>query len=309
MGILTASPYSPLTGSVHGAGATTAQEWTGAVDNLTQYGLAFYKTTGGPAGPIILYLRGGGAGSSYIDGRIIGNQESVTICETGYSAPAVWDLSADGGPAAFTTVCPDMREGGGLWNLGTASSGTDEFGGADVEDVLQVYTACEELYATGDPQRVLWGDSRGGMMAGLALARGLAPDVCILRSPLLDVADYDAFDDATRAIIIADIPGFAGANTDKWSELNQSDQRLLKARSVNLKTDLLPTTTKYLVVWGEDDTTIPRSQCETFVGRMRERGAEVEFRVIREFGHTIENTPGTELAFLAIRNFLTKHLT
>jgi acetyl esterase/lipase len=299
MARLTDGTYSPLTGSLHSG--VTGREWSGDIDNITQYGLAFYRTTGGPSGPVIVYIRGGGAANSYTDAKVTGNSAAVGVCEVGYSAPPVWD--------EYTVICPDMREGGGLWNGGTASSGTDEFGGADVEDILQIYTAFAERYATGDSQRVLWGDSRGGMMAGLALARGLTPDVCILRSPLLDVADYDAFDDSTRATIIADIPGFAGASTDKWSELNQSDQRLLKARSVNLKTDLLPTTTKYLVVWGEDDTTIPRSQCETFVARMRERGAVAEFQVIREFAHAIGANTGTELAFQGIKDFLAKHLT
>jgi len=309
MGILTASTYSPAAGAVHGTTNTTAQEWTGDIDNITQYGLAFYTTSGGPAGPLIIMLRGGGAGGSITDNKVIGNQGAVGICETGYSAPVLWDDSSAGGPSTYTVVMPDYREGGGSWNGGTASSGTDEFGGADVEDVIQIYSAALELYDTGDSQRVIWGDSRGGMMAGLAMARGLTPDVCILRSPLLDTADYDAFDDATRATIIADIPGFAGANTDTWSELSSRDQELLKARSVNSKLDQLPTTTKYLVVWGEDDTTIPRNQCETFVAGMRKRGAEVEFQVIREFAHAISPSTGTELAYLACRKFLAKHLT
>ncbi len=299
MGILTDAAYTPASGSLHTG--VTGRTWTGSIDNITQYGLAFYKTSGGPSGPIITYIRGGGAGSSYTDAKITGNSAAVGICQVGYSAPPTWD--------EYTVVCPDLREGGGSWNGGTASSGTDEFGGADVEDVIQIYSAALELYDTGDSQRVIWGDSRGGMMAGLAMARGLTPDVCILRSPLLDVADYDAFDDATRATIIADIPGFAGANTDTWSELSSRDQELLKARSVNSKLDQLPTTTKYLVVWGEDDTTIPRNQCETFVAGMRKRGAEVEFQVIREFAHAIGANTGTELAFLACKNFLAKHLT
>lgn len=299
MARLTDGAYTPGSGSLHSG--VTGREWSGDLDNITQYGLAFYRTTGGPSGPAIFYLRGGGAASSYTDAKITGNSAAVGVCEVGYSAPPVWD--------EYTVICPDMREGGGLWNGGTASSGTDEFGGADVEDVLQIYAAFGERYDTGDSQRVLWGDSRGGMMAGLAMARGLAPDVCILRSPLLDVADWDSFSDATRSTILADIPGFAGANTDTFAQLSTEDQQKLIARSVNRKTSLLPTTTKYLVVWGEDDDTIPRSQCETFVRLMRARGATVEMQVVREFGHSIGATVGSEVAFLAIKNFLAKHLT
>ena len=316
MSILATSTYTPLSGSLHAG--VTGQEWTGDLDNVTQYGLLFTPTAAGTY-PYILYSRGGtdGANSSLSDAKIQGNAGSITAGHIpfGVCAPAAWDDSSltPAGPAGYVVNCPDLREGGGPWNGGTAGSGVDELGGGDLKDTLQAWAAGAEMTAKANMSKTcMWGDSRGAInMLGAMAKYGLQPDVCVLRSPLLNIYDWDAMSQTAKASVLAPLDelGFTGADTDTRADLDDTSLRMLKERSPNLFLDELPTTTKYCVVWGEDDTTIPREWVLAFVTGMRARGAEVSYFEIPQFGHSIANSDGTNLAYLHIRRYLVKHLS
>lgn len=319
MGILTHSDYNPTptTGALHSG--VTAKVWTGDLDGVTQYGVAAYPTAAG-AVPYLMICRGGtdGSNSSLSKARVEGNaaaspqSNGVDICPTGLAAPPSWDDSAAGGPSGYVVNLPDLREGNG-GATESAGSGTDELGGADLEDTAQAWWAALELYSSrmNMGKTGMWGESRGAINALGAMAyKGITPTVCVLRAPLLNIYDWDAMTTATRTSVIAPLDelGFGGASTDTRAELSASDVAMLKKRSPNQYLDLLPTTTKYLVVWGEDDTTIPREWCEAFVAGMRARGAVASMAVIREGVHAITDTLASELTFFTIRRFLASEL-
>lgn len=300
----TDNPYNPA-GGIH-VGAT-GRIWSATLDNIAQHGMAFYPDAAG-AVPFILLCRGGaeGSNSSLGDGRCQGNHVGTpVICTTGHSAMSVWDDSAGGGPTGYVTIIPDLREGNG-GATGAAGAGDDEFGGADVMDTMQAWSIGLDLYSSrmDMSQTVIWGESRGAVNGLAAMANGITPDVCVLRSPLLDIRDWDNMDTATRATVLAPIPGFAGLSTTDEDDLNQADKNLLEARSPMRWVDKLPTTTKYLLVWGEDDTTIPEVWIDRFARKLRERGAFVQVVKVPEFGHSFDSSIGTERAYYSIRRFL-----
>ena len=64
----------------------------------------------------------------------------------------------------YVVIGSNYREGGG-------SEGRDEFGGADINDVLNLFTVLEEI-ENADTERIgMYGGSRGGMMTYLALTK------------------------------------------------------------------------------------------------------------------------------------------
>ncbi|MBK9147097.1 MAG: prolyl oligopeptidase family serine peptidase [Flavobacteriales bacterium] len=140
--------------------------------------------------------------------------------------------------------------------VGTAYRGNDggegkeEFGGADVNDVLNLLPLLEEVPEADTSRIGIFGGSRGGMMAYLALARTTRFKAAIIRSGLSDsfmaLADRPALEQNVYAQLI---PGFT-ANRDS----------LLLTRSPGRWAERLCKTTPILIQAGTGDNRVKADQ-------------------------------------------------
>jgi dipeptidyl aminopeptidase/acylaminoacyl peptidase len=113
--------------------------------------------------PVLLFLRGGNRELGKVDERLIARMLQP-FARAGYLVVAPQYRQADGG------------------------EGKDEYGGADVNDVL---AAAEIVRARPDADGnnvFLYGVSRGGMMAYIALHRGLRVNAAVVHAGLSDMA-------------------------------------------------------------------------------------------------------------------------
>lgn len=97
--------------------------------------------------PVLVYNHGGSAAEGALPEAVLLDQ-------------ARW--VADG----FLYLAPQYRGGGG-------SEGTDEYGGADVHDVVNLFPLLRALPYADTTSVFLWGHSRGGAMTYLALKAGM----------------------------------------------------------------------------------------------------------------------------------------
>jgi len=130
----------------------------------------------------------------------------------------------------YVVVASQYRGGGG-------SEGTDEYGGADVDDVLNLIPLLESLpYA--DASRIgMVGNSRGGMMTYLALSRTKRIAAAVVTSGISDMFDSAQARAETMGRLFADlIPGYSDHRDDvlaarsavRWAEkLNRQTPILL----------------------------------------------------------------------------------
>lgn len=118
-----------------------------------------------PAGlgphPVLVWLRGGN--------REFGKIEQVTLLNL--------KLLADAG---FVVIAPQFRGADG-------GEGADEFGGADVDDVLALLPLARSLPGADTGRMYLLGGSRGAMQGMLAMRRGLPIRAAAFRGGLFDL--------------------------------------------------------------------------------------------------------------------------
>lgn len=135
-----------------------------ASDSLRVTGYLARPKRPGPL-PCVIYNRGGHGSSGVISARQAAIQLSA-IADRGY-----------------LVVASQYRGNAG-------SEGLDEFGGADLDDVLALIPLLE-AEPEADPARIgMWGWSRGGLMTYLALARTDRIAAAVILSGVTDLADY-----------------------------------------------------------------------------------------------------------------------
>jgi dipeptidyl aminopeptidase/acylaminoacyl peptidase len=185
--------------------------------------------------------------------------------------------------------------------------------GEDVEDIIQTWSARLELSKANSEKTFAMGASAGCMRLLLAMAEGLRPDCCVLRAPLINLSDWEPNRNGHDAI-----PGFVGDGSTAWEDLTQADKNRLRARSPMQRTDELPII-PYLIIYGEDDATVPRAWVDAFRDKMEARGAEVQVVVVPGGTHamaaqavgvlsTAAEKSRAVMATVAANKFLAKHL-
>lgn len=177
----------------------------------------YVKPKGTGPFPCVICNRGGNRDFSPINARIIVN----LLCRI-----ASW---------GYIVVASQYRGGCG-------SEGTDEFGGADLDDVMNLFPLLDGDPAA-DPTRIgMYGGSRGGMMTYLALARTDRIGAAVIRSGVSDLTNWTE-DRKDMEVVYRDlIPEF---ETDR--------ENALKRRSAVYWTEKLCRTTPILILQGTAD--------------------------------------------------------
>jgi dipeptidyl aminopeptidase/acylaminoacyl peptidase len=157
---------------------------------------------------------------------------------------------------------------------GPGSEGHDQFGGDDLQDLLNLVPAARAV-AEADPSRLfLWGVSRGGMMAALALRAGLKVRAAALRAPMVDLAETAASRPEMRANFEELMPDWAA-----------DAAAALARRSALCWPEELRVPT--LLLHGRQDWRVPLSQSERLAAALRDDGREVALTVYERDTHLL----------------------
>lgn len=292
------------------ADGSTGELVTMTLDGHLQHGLSF-RPAAGTGYPYVQYNRGGTTGSdvSLTDAHAIGNANSVTglppagEIPTGLSGMATWDDNLIGGPSGYSVFCPAFRGvDANVWANKPVSGGVDEFGGADVQDVVQAWGARHEFAEARSDRTCMFGISSGAMRTLLAMQQGVEPTCCVLRAPMIGIRDW-----GSARLGHAAIPNFGGTAESSFAQLDNRDRASLLARSPLHHTELLPVI-PYLLIIGAKDLLIPRIWVTRFQELMRKRGASVDIAIIPEADHAMTAAAHADAAARAARYFMAEHL-
>ncbi|MBT1705903.1 alpha/beta hydrolase family protein [Chryseosolibacter indicus] len=155
--------------------------------------------------------------------------------------------------------------------------GKDEFGGEDVNDVLNLIPLLKQIN-TADTTRIgMYGESRGGMMTFQALKRS-----CKFKAAVVVAGLVDAFDVIRKRPELEDL-------TFRSSIPNYDRDRdaALKARSALYWSNTLCRTTPLLIMQGSADTRVDASQSLQLVQQLYVQKHPVRFILFEGGDHTI----------------------
>ena len=133
--------------------------------------------------PAILFARGGNRELGKIDEHVL--MDFQRFADAGFVVIGTQYRGVDGG------------------------EGKDEFGGADVDDVLALVPLARALPDVDGDNLFLLGGSRGGMEELLAIKRKIPVNAAAARSPALDLQEVGRQRPEMREVFSALIPGFA----------------------------------------------------------------------------------------------------
>jgi dipeptidyl aminopeptidase/acylaminoacyl peptidase len=197
-------------------GSVEASNITYWSDGLRISGFLVKPSAGGPH-PCIIYNRGGNRDFASIDARIV----TQLLCRM-----ASW---------GYVVVASQYR-GHGI------NEGRDEFGGRDLDDVLNLFPLLD-AEAGADASRIgMYGGSRGGMMTYLTLTRTARVRAAVVRCGVSDLTDWKEDRNDMEQVFRELIPGF-----------DPADDTPLIARSAVRWADRLCKSTPLLMMQGTAD--------------------------------------------------------
>ena len=162
--------------------------------------------------------------------------------------------------AGFVVLASQYREGPG-------SEGRDEFGGADVNDVLNLIPLAEGLGYVDTGNTFMMGESRGGLMSLLTARRGMDLKAIALYAPATSLHLSGPRAEAFARMYSVMIPGYAE---------NPEDAHL--ARNASLWADEL--TAPVILFHGTADWRVDPQGSVAFADAMREAGNEIELHLL-----------------------------
>lgn len=301
--------YAPLAGTgefssgVLAAGAD-GFEITATINGIAQEGLRFEPTAAGEV-PMIFYCPGGAGGSRSLDDhKAVGNTDGAGAppagdLHTGLSGMTQWD-------GGYSVVAWVSRGSSTTFNGSVGTAGVDGFGDpdSDVDDLAQAYYASLNFDKVDAKRTILLGSSRGAMDAmQMMIHKGITPDICILRAPLIKLEDW-----SEQQYGPASIPGFSDPGMTDPDLRTLNDQKLLTARTPSYRVQDLPKTTKFLILIGSADPTIPRSWAEEAVALLTGHGIHAELVIVPGGDHAMLTGAAAQYAAQAQENFVEKYL-
>lgn len=167
--------------------------------------------------------------------------------------------------AGFVVLASQYREGPG-------SDGRDEFGGSDVNDVLNLIPLAEGLGYVDAGNTFMMGESRGGLMSLLAARRGMDLKAIALYAPATSLHLSGPRADAFDRMYSVMIPGYTE---------NPEDAHL--ASNASLWADELAA--PVILFHGTADWRVDPQGSVEFVNAMLEAGKNVEFHLFSGDDH------------------------
>lgn len=157
---------------------------------------------------------------------------------------------------------------------GPGSEGADEYGGADVNDLLNLVPVARALEDVDPDTMFVWAVSRGGMMTALALRTGLTVNAIAMRAPMVDLAETAATRPDVRDVfeeLMLDYAPDPEAALERRSALSWSGELRV------------PT----LLVHGQQDMRVPLTQSQRLQEELHANGTEVELVVYARDSHLL----------------------
>lgn len=190
-----------------------------------------------------------------------------------------------GGNANFSLLTPEsfyypfVSNGfvviGSQYRGADGGDGHDEFGGADVNDVLNLIPLARSLPYVDLNNVFMYGVSRGGMQTFLALRKGMAVNAVAVTGALIDLGAAGQERRSMHRVWNAAIPGFAA----RPDELMQQRSVLYFADKIHVPV---------LILQGEADWRAnPDTQAKALAERLRALGKPHELHVFPDDDHPI----------------------
>jgi dipeptidyl aminopeptidase/acylaminoacyl peptidase len=166
-------------------------------------------------------------------------------------------------------VAPIAKEGyiivASQYRGNSGSEGKDEFGGQDVNDVLNLIPIIDNMPRADTTRIGMYGWSRGGIMTYLALTKTNRIKAAIIGGAPTDLLTLLDKRPEMEKVYNELIPGYL---TNKTTEL--------KNRSAIYWTDKLCRTTSYFILHGKNDSRVDYSQATNIVSKLKMENIKVE---------------------------------
>jgi dipeptidyl aminopeptidase/acylaminoacyl peptidase len=182
------------------------------------------------------------------------------------------------GPAALLDLLALAEAGyvvaASQYRGGPGAEGNDEFGGRDLGDLLVLVDLVRGRGDVDAERLFLWGVSRGGMMAALALRAGVVARAMALRAPIVDLAETAASRPDMRALFEELMPDYRA----------DPEGALSRRSAINWLDEVRP---PVLVMHGRQDVRIAVNQSERLAAGLRARGRPCELVVYERESHLL----------------------
>jgi dipeptidyl aminopeptidase/acylaminoacyl peptidase len=245
-------------------------EITYASDGLSVRGLLIKpKATGTRKWPAIIFNRGGNGEL----GRITDNgQPCGGMANTSCLDVADLYLFAKAG---FVVIASDYRYQG-------ATVKRDEWGGVEIDDVLNLVPALKSLDCV-DPERLfMLGLSRGGTMAYLAIKRGIPVKAAAV---IGGISDVKAWVDARPEMGIVNGNAYTDGFAKIWPDYEHRAEEYYRARSAVYWADQI--NVPVLILHSRTDRMVPVTQALRMAEALQENGKVYALRIYERDGHPL----------------------
>jgi dipeptidyl aminopeptidase/acylaminoacyl peptidase len=215
---------------------------------------------------------------------IIFNRGSYIRNDIAYVHAPLFEKMIDSG---FIVIAPALRQSEG-------GEGTDELGGKDINDVMNLIPLISSLNYADTAQLFMYGESRGGMMTFMAMRENF---------PLKAAATVGAFTDL--GLFIKDNPGMESVSKKIWVDYKETKEKIFERRSaVNWVKKL---NTPLLIMNGNNDYQVKPRHSLNLAERMQVSGKKYQL-IIFDGGNHILSGIHTEERDLQIIKWFKKHL-
>jgi dipeptidyl aminopeptidase/acylaminoacyl peptidase len=245
-------------------------EITYASDGLLVRGMLIKpKAPGTRKWPAIIFNRGGNGEL----GRITDSGEAC--CRLNTSCLDVADLHLFA-KAGFVVIASDYRYQG-------ATVKRDEWGGVEVDDVLNLVPALKSLGYVDSERLFMLGLSRGGTMTYLAIKRGIPVKAAAV---IGGVSDLKAWVNARPEMGMVNgnqyIDGFANI----WPDYEHRAEEYYRARSAVYWADQI--NVPVLILHSRTDRMVPVTQALRMAEALQEKGKVYALRIYDRDGHPLQ---------------------
>lgn len=159
-----------------------------------------------------------------------------------------------------------------MYRGNSGSEGTEDMGGEDVNDILNLIPLAEEFHCADTTLWGIEGWSRGGMMTYLALTRNPIFKCAVLSGAISDLRQYVSGGSKTGAF---------------FKQILGPDEfeKMLYSRSVINFPEKLPKKTAMLIIHGSNDETVSPLQSIELTKKLLELGTHHRLVILEEGNH------------------------